>query len=238
MLKNSAYPMRINKYLAFKGIATRRGADEIIQEKKVTINGRMALLGDKVFAGDKVEVQDFSPKEKLIYWAFHKPVGIITHSPQGNEKSIENIFGPSQKVFPVGRLDKDSSGLIILTNDGRITDKLLNPDYAHEKEYLVQVSRVITDIFLSRMSNSLILNDGYTTKKCLVKKVNALTFAIILTEGKKRQIRRMCERLRRNVVELKRVRILNIVLGDLRPGKAREIKGEELQQFLKTIGLK
>lgn len=239
MVKDISYPMRINKYLALRNISTRRGADEIIQKGKVKINGRVAVLGDKVLENDRVEVAESGrrKKEDFVYLAFNKPKGIITHSPQGEEKSIEDIFKTKQKVFPVGRLDKDSHGLIILTNDGRITDRLLNPDYAHNKEYIVKVDRAITPEFIERMGNSLVLDDGYTTKKCQVEKIDGFTFSIILTEGKKRQIRRMCERLRRSVVELKRVGIMNIRLGSLPAGKSRKIEGQELQEFLRTMGL-
>jgi 23S rRNA pseudouridine2604 synthase len=219
-----------------KHISTRREADEIIKSGRVKINGRMAVLGDKVEENDEVKVdKNFRKGKKFVYLAFNKPRNIITHSPQKEEKSIENITQFRERVFPVGRLDKDSHGLIILTNDGRITDKLLNPDYSHEKEYVVRVDRTISPGFLKQMESGVVLGDGYRTKKCQVAKINKDIFSIILTEGKKRQIRRMCEKLERKVLDLKRIRIMNIKLGDLRTGKSRKIEGEELKEFLKSL---
>ena len=230
--------MRINKYLAHKGIATRRAADEFIKSGEVKINGKMAVLGDKVLENDKVTVgKKIQDTKDLIYLAYNKPQGIITHSPQGKEKSIEDVIGFLQKVFPVGRLDKDSHGLIILTNDGRITDKLLNPDYQHEKEYIVKVDRSISPSFIEHLENGVLLGDGYKTKKCQVHKIDNFSFSMILTEGKKRQIRRMCEKLDHHVIDLRRVRIMNIKIGDLTAGKYRKIEGIELKKFLQIIGM-
>lgn len=232
------YPMRINKYLAHKNIATRREADELIVAGKVKINGKLAVLGDKVQESDEIMVDEKIRDSDFVYLAYNKPIGIITHSPQGQSRSIEDIISFQQKVFPVGRLDKDSCGLIILTNDGRITDKLLNPDYDHEKEYVVKVNKTISPSFIKHMSNGLVLGDGYKTKKCQVERLGNFSFSIVLTEGKKRQIRRMCEKLDHHVVELKRVRIMNIKLDNLMYGKYRKIKGQELQEFLQSIGMK
>jgi 23S rRNA pseudouridine2604 synthase len=238
-MEKGAYPMRINKYLAFKNFCTRREADEIIRKGQVKINGRLAVLGDKILEQDNVEIDAETFKDKkYIYFAFNKPRGIITHSPQGKEKSIEQIFKFSEKVFPVGRLDKDSSGLIILTNDGRITDKLLNPDFYHEKEYIVKVDREMSPSFLKHMEEGVVLGDGYKTRKCVIKKIDNFIFSIILTEGKKHQIRKMCERLDRSVRDLKRVRIMNIELGNLPQGQSRKIEGQEQAEFLAQIGLK
>lgn len=233
------YPMRINKYLAHRNIATRREADELIKAGEVKINGKKAVLGDKVSEKDEVTVgKKIEDLKNLVYLAYHKPAGIITHSPQGQEKSIKDIFKFSEDVFPIGRLDKDSCGLIILTNDGRITDKLLNPDYNHEKEYIVTVDKSISPSFLEHMKNPMVLGDGYRTKKAQVEKISNFSFSIILTEGKKRQIRRMCEKLLHHVMELKRVRIMNIKLGNLAPRKFRKIEGAELDEFLQEIGIK
>lgn len=231
------FPMRINRYLALENICSRREADVLIEQKKVTINGRVAVLGDKVLENDNVEVFLDGAEKELVYLAYNKPRGIITHSPQYGEKSIENITRFPQKVYPVGRLDKDSHGLIILTNDGRVTGKLLEPVNFHEKEYVVKVDRDMTPSFLKHMAEGVELDDGYQTRPAIVEKIDEKTFSIILTEGKKRQIRRMCESLGRNVTDLKRIRILNIQLDDIKPGKHREITGEELKEFLKTIGL-
>ncbi len=238
MQKEIIFPIRINKYLAYSNFCTRRAADEMIASGRVKINERLAVLGDKVQAQDQVTVDKDSKRNKpLVYLAFNKPRGIVTHSPQKGEKSIEEIFKFPQKVFPVGRLDKDSHGLIILTNDGRITDRLLNPDHAHEKEYVVKVDRTISPGFLKNMAEGVILDDGYKTKPAQVKKIDELTFSIVLTEGKKRQIRRMCERLERTVLDLRRIRIMNIELGKLGPRESRSIEGAELLQLLGSVGI-
>jgi 23S rRNA pseudouridine2604 synthase len=238
MKKEVIYPIRLNKYLAYNNFCTRRAADEIIKSGRVKINGKIAILGIKVLESDDVTIdKDIRRNKKLVYLAYNKPRGIVTHSPQKGEKSIEDIFNYSQKVFPVGRLDKDSQGLIILTNDGRITDRLLNPDHFHEKEYFVKIDRTISPSFIKNMTEGVILDDGYKTRSCVVEKINELAFSIVLTEGKKRQIRRMCERLERKVIELKRVRIMNIKLGDLKTREYREIEGQEQLELLKSIGI-
>lgn len=231
------FPMRINRYLAQKNVSSRREADVLISEGKVYINGRKAILGDKVNEDDNVEVFLNETEKELVYYAYNKPRGIITHSPQHGEKSIENVARFPHKVYPVGRLDKDSYGLIIMTNDGRVTGKLLSPENFHEKEYIVKVDREMTPSFLKHMAEGVTIDDGYRTRPAEVKKINEFTFSIILTEGKKRQIRRMCEKLGRNVTDLRRIRILNIRLGDIKPGKFREIIGKELEGFLNSIGL-
>ena len=229
------YPIRINRYLALKNICSRREADEFIKAGKIAINGRQAVLGEKVQKNDLVEViKDLN--KKYIYLAFNKPKRIITHSPQREEVSIEEFINYTKKVCPVGRLDKDSRGLIILTNDGRITDKLLNPEHNHEKEYIVKVHKPITETFIKKMATGVILDDGYRTKPCIVKKTGDYLFSIILTEGKKRQIRRMCQVLGYETVDLKRIRILNIQLGNLHSGQIRKIVGVELRQFLSGLG--
>jgi len=229
------YPIRINKYLAYKKICARREADVLIEQKKVRINGRVAVLGDKVLENDKVTVEKIN--KKLVYLAFNKPKGVITHSPQEGEPAIKDVMNFGENIFPLGRLDKDSSGLILLTNDGRVTDRLLNPKYDHEKEYIVKVSKSINESFLRRMSSGIKLDDGYVTKKCSVRKVGEERFSIVLTEGKKHQIRRMCDALGYGVVHLERRRVMNIKLGTLQSGDYREIKGKELADFLKNIGL-
>lgn len=228
--------MRINKYLAFKNICSRREADELIKLGKVRINKKKAVLGDKVLEKDEVTLSNNFQK-KLFYFAYNKPIGIVTHSPQGQEKSIRDVAKIPQKVFPIGRLDKDSWGLIILTNDGRITDKILNPEKNHEKEYAVRADKNISESFMNKMARGVRLEDGYKTKECKVQKINDAMFSIILTEGKKRQIRRMCAVLGYSVADLKRVRVINIKIGALKPGEYREIKGMELKNFLSGLGL-
>ncbi len=212
--------MRINKYLALKKISTRRGADELIKNKKVFINGKLALLGSKVTEKDHVEILS-GEKKKYLYFVYNKPVRVETDSPE-------------EGLFPLGRLDKNSHGLLILTNDGRITDQLLNPKYFHEKEYLVKVLGKLRSNFKQKMEAGVNI-EGYLTKKCIIKIINENTFRIILTEGKKHQIRRMCANLFQEVADLKRERIMNIKLGTLKPGGTREIKDEELETFLKFL---
>lgn len=230
------YPMRINKYLAHKGLATRIGVDELIKSHKILINGVVAKLGDKVLETDKIEVRGVHNKKKNVYLAYNKPKGVVSTNPQGNEKSIVQSVKSEVKVFPVGRLDKESEGLIILTNDGRITDRLLNPAFDHEKEYIVEVDRKFTPGFLRNLQNGVDLGD-FVTKPAIVKKMDENLFGIVLTEGKNRQIRRMTEKLGYTVRELKRIRVQNIELKQTPLNSYREIVGDELKIFLKSLGL-
>ncbi len=229
-----AYPMRINKYLAKEGVATRRGADELVAKGKVLINGRVALLGEKVNKGEKVELRGRTTQKKYFYYAYNKPVGVITHSPQLGEKDIKQSV--PLDVFPVGRLDKDSSGLIILTNDGRVTDRLLNPLYNHEKEYQVRTSEPLREAFKKTMEAGVDI-EGYVTKHCVVRKTGPKSFNITLTEGKKHQIRRMVAALHNTIIDLERTRILNVRLDNLKSGAWRPIEGKELDTFLSEVGL-
>jgi len=217
---NTKIGVRINKYLALKKISTRRGADELVSAKKVYINSKLAVLGDKVNEADKVEVKGAEQKE-YKYFAYNKPIGIETDSPEAG-------------LFPLGRLDKASHGLLILTNDGRITDQLLNPKFFHEKEYVVRTSNKLRSNFKQKMEAGVNI-EGYLTKKCKVKILSPFTFKVILTEGKKHQIRRMCANLFQEVADLKRERIMNIKLGNLKLGTMREINGEELTIFLNQV---
>jgi len=212
--------MRINKYLALKKISTRRGADELVENKKVFINGKLALLGSKVNETDVVEVKGAKAKE-YKYFAYNKPIDVETNSPR-------------EDLFPLGRLDKNSHGLLILTNDGRITDQLLNPKYFHEKEYVVRTSNKLRSSFKNKMEAGVNI-EGYQTKPCKVKVLNENTFRVILTEGKKHQIRRMCSNLFQEIADLKRERIMNIKLDNLKSNGLREIKGDELTTFLDQV---
>lgn len=236
----SSYPMRINKYLALRGFSTRRGADELIEKKRVTINGRLAELGDKVKENDVVEVKKSKkPPVPYLYVAYHKPRGVITHSPQDEEKDIATLIDehPNLKgVFPVGRLDKDSSGLILLTNDGRVTDRLLNPKFAHEKEYLVTTLESLRPSFKDHMEHGVAI-EGYRTKPTTVRILGENKFVITLTEGKKHQIRRMVVAMHNEVKTLVRTRIMNITLGRLPRGAFRFIEGKERADFLKALQL-
>ncbi|MFA6227058.1 MAG: pseudouridine synthase [Candidatus Paceibacterota bacterium] len=226
--------IRINKYLALHGIATRRDADKLISAGKVLINGYKAVLGDKISEEDKVEVLG-RPSKKLVYYAYNKPRDVITHSPQRGEKDVLTS-SKLKGVFPIGRLDKDSEGLLILTNDGRITDRLLNPDHTHEKEYIVKTRVPIKQFHMNVMEGGMEL-DGIKTKPCEAKLLSEDSFKIILTEGKKHQIRRMCDHLNLPIESLKRVRIMNIKVDGIKSNSYREMVGKELQDFLRLLSL-
>jgi len=231
--------MRINRYLAREGVATRRGVDELIEKRRIYINGRVAVLGDKVNEDDVVEVRGAGKPKAYKYFAYHKPKGVITHSPQEGEPDIKGKtrkFLDLADAFPVGRLDKSSSGLIILTNDGRVTDRLLSPTYDHDKEYVVKTREPLRESFKKYMEAGIDI-EGYVTKKCSVRILGSHSCSVVLTEGKKHQLRRMVVALHNEVVDLKRVRIVNIVLGNLPPNSFRPIEGAERETFLKTLGL-
>lgn len=232
-MKNE-FPMRINKYLAHKNYATRRGADILIASGKVLINKKTAKLGDQVQETDIVTLRGVEKKE-YVYYAYYKPVGVSTIGGNTNEKSINDVAKFDEKVFPIGRLDKDSEGLLIMTNDGRLTDKLLNPDLDHEKEYLVTVDKEVTHSFLVKMNLGIKIGD-YKTKKAKIRRASKNSFEIILTEGKNRQIRRMCGSLGFAVKSLKRVRVMNITLGRLKPNQWKKITGKDLKELFKSLG--
>ncbi len=229
------YPMRINKYLALKNHATRRGADELIRKNKVVINGKFAVLGDKVEKDDEVEVLGGKKTKDYDYYAYHKPVGIVTLAPASGEKGIMDSID-LKGVFPVGRLDKASSGLIILTSDGRVTDRLLNPKYEHDKEYIVTTADKLRNNFKEKMEQGVDIGDA-VTKKCEVKILGDNKFSITLSEGKRHQIRRMATACFADVKDLQRVRVMNISLGKLAPNSYRKIEGDELNTFLRSLGL-
>lgn len=231
---STGFPMRLNAYLAHKGITTRRGADKLIASGTVFINGKKAVLGTQVVATDKVEARGAEKQVPYVYYAYNKPTGIVTTNAQGDEKDIVQTTNFPTKVFPVGRLDKDSHGLIIMTNDGRVTRNLLSPDENHEKEYLVKTNEEYNSTFLSKLAKGVTF-DSFTTKPAKTKKISPTTFSITLTEGKKRQIRRMVSTFYRHVVDLKRIRIENIRLADLKEKQFRAIEGKELEEFLKRI---
>ena len=230
--------VRINKYLSEVGYCSRRVADRLIEDGKVTINGKVPEMGTKVKEGDQVEVKgqriEKSKKQKNVYLAFNKPIGIVCTTDRSVDKDniIDFIKYPS-RIFPIGRLDKLSEGLIFLTNDGDIVNKILRARNNHEKEYIVSVSRPINKDFIQRMSDGVEILDTIT-KKCFVKKLGPKKFKIILTQGLNRQIRRMCESLGYRVVSLKRVRIMNIKL-DVSTGKYREFTKEELLKLKRLI---
>ncbi len=233
------YPKRINKYLADNGIASRREADELIKRKQVTINGEVAELGSKVLETDTVNIVGKTPKKR--YLAYYKGRGVITHSPSEQEIDIKTRLKEDYgitDVAPVGRLDKDSEGLLILTNDGRITAPLLNSEHGVEKEYTVTVDKNVRAGFQKLMELGVDI-EGYRTKAATVvpSPKNQKRFNLIITEGKKHQIRRMCAALGYQVQSLKRVRIANIELKNLKPNQYRKLSGEELTTLLKTLNI-
>jgi len=230
--------VRLNKYLADRKLASRREADVLIAEGKVLVNGKKAVIGQKVSDDDIVRLAPDATKAKT-YLAYYKGVGVISHSPAKGEIDIATRIKKDYKIkdiYPVGRLDKASEGLIILTNDGRVPLVLLESANENEKEYEVLVDKPITGRFIKRMCEGVDI-EGYMTKPTLTSKKSEYSFRTVLTEGKKHQIRRMCAALGYQVRQLKRVRIINIKLGTLKPNQYRKIVGKELQTFLKEIGL-
>ena len=229
---------RINKYLSEVGFCSRRAADILIEEGKVTINGEITEIGSKVEEGDQVEVEGqeiINPtKQKNIYLAFNKPIGIVCTTDRRVEPdNIIDFIKYPKRIFPIGRLDKPSEGLIFLTNDGDIVNKILRARNNHEKEYIVSVNRPINKDFIQSMSNGVEILDTIT-KNCFVKQLGQKKFKIILTQGLNRQIRRMCESLGYRVKSLKRVRIMNIKL-DVPTGKYREFTKEELIELNRLL---
>lgn len=230
---------RINKYLSQSGYCSRRQADKLIEEKRVTIDGKIAVMGDKVSNSQKVCVDGsvIDNNEKEVLLAFYKPVGIVcTTTDKQGDNNIVDYIGYEQRIYPVGRLDKDSEGLILMTNNGEITDKILRAANGHEKEYIVKVDKKINEDFIRKMSEGVYIKElDVTTRKCFVQKQSDKVFRIILTQGLNRQIRRMCETLGYKVTHLKRIRIMNILLGDLKEGEYRELEKEEYNKLIKDL---
>jgi len=232
------YPIRINRYMYLKNISSRREADRLIEKGQIKINGRRAKLGQKVEEGDKVELVGKAKNitKNYVYYAFNKPKGMVSHNPEEDEESADEFLDVPEKVSVVGRLDKASHGLMILTNDGRIVDKMLNPKYEHEKEYIVRVDKELKKTFKAKMEGGVDI-EGYVTKPAKIKVLSEKTFKIILTEGKKHQIRRMTMALGYTVKELKRKRVMNIELKNLPTGDWRKIEGEELKVLLNSLSV-
>ena len=230
--------IRINKYLSDAGICSRREADRQIQQGNVLIDGVPAENGSRVQAGQSVIFcgKLVEPEQKKVLLAFYKPVGIVCTTQKREKDNIIDYINYPQRIYPVGRLDKDSEGLILLTNDGSLVNKIMRAGNRHEKVYLVDVYQDITKEFLNGMAGGVYLKDlDVTTRKCRVKKLQRRKFQITLTQGYNRQIRRMCEAFGYRVRHLKRIRILNITLGDLKPGEYREITGDEYDKLMKLI---
>ena len=228
--------IRLNKYIASSGLCSRREADTLIESGKVTINGETAVQGSKVMDGDIVLVngRKVTPDDDMVYIAFNKPLGVTCTTDKRDPSNIIDYIGFDERIFPVGRLDKNSSGLILLTNDGSIVNKLLRAENGHEKEYLVTVNRPYDKHFLRSMESGVPVL-GQLTLPCKLKPSGDKSFKIILHQGLNRQIRRMCEYLGYKVTRLKRIRFMNIELGGLETGKWRYLTSSEKKELLKDI---
>ncbi|MBP5198063.1 MAG: pseudouridine synthase [Lachnospiraceae bacterium] len=234
--------VRINKYLAEAGICSRRGADELILQGKVTINGKIAQNGDKVGPGDDVRVsgKKASNETEKVVLAYYKPVGVtVTEKDAHAKKTIRDVIDYPVRVTYAGRLDKDSEGLLLLTNDGDLINAMMRGSNRHEKEYVVKTDREIEQNFAEKMSAGMYLKElKSNTRPCEVTIIGKNTFRIILTQGLNRQIRRMCENLGVKVKSLKRLRVVNVELGNLKPGEYRQVSGEELKKLYEICGMK
>lgn len=232
----------LNKFISDTGYCSRREADNLIAKGRVLLNDKPAQLGNRYTLGDSVEVDGSlittatqpKKKEKLIYIAFNKPVGITTTTEENIRGNIISFINHPKRIFPIGRLDKDSEGLIFLTNDGDIVNKILRAGNNHEKEYIVKVNKSIDGFFINKMANGVRIKDGLT-KPCIVKKISSHTFKIILTQGLNRQIRKMCEAFDYKVISLQRVRIMNITLGKIALGKWRNLSDVEVTQLQEMV---
>ena len=223
--------IRLNKYLSDSGICSRREADRLIADGKVYVNGKKAEMGMRVTSNDKVECngKTASIEEDMVLLAFNKPAGVECTTDRSNPDNIIDYIKYPKKIFYVGRLDKNSTGLILMTNDGDLANKIAKAVNCHEKEYVVRVNKKITDDFLAKMANGVPILDT-VTRKCSIKKTDDYSFNIILTQGLNRQIRRMCE-----VLDLHRIRVMNIRIGNLKTGNYRNINKTELDELLKNI---
>ena len=230
---------RLNKYLAERGVCSRRQADTLIASGNVLVNGEPATLGLRVGEEDEVSVSGTyldANRPKKVYFAFNKPVGIMTSVDPKAPDTIRSFLNLENHIFPVGRLDVASSGLLILTNDGDLSEHITHPRYDHEKEYVVTVDRSVRREDLREMADGMMIL-GSMTKPAKVKKIGNQRFTIVLTEGRNRQVRRMCEDLGYGIQALKRIRVMNVELGDLPSGRMRPLGKRELQELKKSLGL-
>jgi len=236
-MENNVEPVRLNKYLSEIGHCSRRAADKLIESGRVYVNGEKVVMGQKVAPSDRIEIDGIpieSTNEKNVYLAFHKPVGIVCTTDTHVEKdNIIDFINYPTRIFPIGRLDKPSEGLILMTNDGDIVNKILRARNEHEKEYQVTVNKPVTEEFIQQMSEGIPILDT-VTRKCYVEQTHKKEFKIILTQGLNRQIRRMCEYLDYRVVKLKRVRIMNIKL-DVKVGQYRDLTKAELKELQRRL---
>ncbi len=239
-MTTSTPPKRLNKYISDSGFCSRRSADKMIEANRVTINDKVPELGTKVLVGDVVKVDgyDIAPisddKSDRIYIAYNKPIGITCTTEKHVRGNIIDAIGHKKRIFPIGRLDKPSEGLIFLTSDGDIVNKILRAENAHDKEYVVTVDKPISERFIERMSRGVPIL-GTITKPCIVQVKSRFEFTIILTQGLNRQIRRMCEYLDYEVLKLKRSRIMKVELGDLSPGQWRELTTTEMAEINQAV---
>ncbi len=231
--------IRLNKYIAMCGVCSRRDADKLIEEGKVTVNGRTAEMGDRVSEGDSVKVGSklIKPNDETIVLAYYKPVGVTcTERDAHAAVTVTEALKFKERVTYAGRLDKDSEGLLLMTNDGDLIQKMMKGENAHEKEYVVKVNRPIYQEMLDKMEKGVYLKElKTTTRPCKVKKLSKDTFSIVLTQGLNRQIRRMCEVFNAKVITLKRVRVVNVVLSGLKPGEYRQLSHEEIDSLKKAV---
>ena len=226
--------IRINKAISDSGYCSRRKADVLIEAGKVTINGSVATLGDRAMPDDEIRVngEPLRANDNLVYIALNKPVGITCTTDRRVPGNVVDFINHKERIFHVGRLDKPSEGLLLMTNDGDIVNKILRAGNRHEKEYIVKVDRPVTGDFIKRMGSGIPLAElETTTKKCEVEQLSRYVFRIVLVQGLNRQIRRMCEYLGYEVLELKRIRIMNIELGDLKTGAWRNLTQKELEEL-------
>ena len=233
--------MRLNKYLSSHGVCSRREADRLIEEGRVSVNGETASTGLQVNEGDLVTVDGKPVRETVeeIFLAVNKPRGVVvTTDRTWGDRVLEDIISCRERVFAVGRLDKESEGLILMTNNGDASNLIQKAHERHEKEYVVSVDRPVTEQFLKGMRSGVLLEElGRTTRPCTVRKIDDHSFDIVLTEGMNRQIRRMCSSFGYRVTSLKRIRIMNILLGDLPSGASRELTREEIREIKTLIGI-
>ena len=234
--------MRINKYMAACGVCSRRQADKLLQEGRVMVNGQVAVTGREIAPTDQVMVngKPIQLPNKPVVLAYYKPVGVVcTERDKHADKIVTEQINYPVRVTYAGRLDKDSEGLLLLTNDGELIQKLMKASNHHEKEYVVKTVKPVTPEFLKQMEKGVYLKDlDVTTRPCQVKGIGPYTFSIILTQGLNRQIRRMCEACGNRVKSLKRIRVVNILLEDLKPGEYREITGPQLVELYHLAGCK
>lgn len=233
--------IRLNKYLSDAGYCSRREADRLIAAGHVSVDGKIAGVGAKIYPEQRVEVEGKTvfPEEEKILLAFHKPVGIECTTDRSNPDNIIDFIGYKKRIFPIGRLDKNSRGLILLTNDGSLVNYILKASSWHEKEYMVTVNKQITEEFIKRMSSGVYLPDlKKKTRRCKVEQTGEKTFRIVLTQGLNRQIRRMCQALDYKVTDLQRVRIMSVTLGKLKEGTYREVSKKERKELLRGVTVK